>query len=60
MAELNYNSSGNITEEHLIDISYKDETGMSEILQSESSHMFTTDESVDQNVCSVSDKGGPS
>lgn len=60
MAKLNYNSSEKITEEHPVDISYKDETGASEILQSESAHMFTIDGSVNLNVCSVSDKGGPS
>jgi hypothetical protein len=60
MIELKYNLSEKITNEHPIDVSYKDETGAVEILRSESSHMFTTDGSVVLNVCSVSDKGGHS
>jgi hypothetical protein len=48
------------TQEHLIDISYKDEIGAAEILQLESLHMFSTDGSVDLNVCSVSENGSPS
>lgn len=60
MTESQNHTSEKSTQEHPIDVSYKDETGAAEILQSESSHMFTTDGSVDLNVCGVSDKGGHS
>lgn len=45
-------------QERPIDVSYKDEIGATEILLLESPHMFTNDDSVDFNVCSVSNKGG--
>ncbi len=57
MAELRNYTAGNRIEVHSLDISYKDEIGAAEILEAESSYMFTTDGSVDLNVCSVSDKG---
>jgi len=60
MSETKNNMPEKSTQEHLIDISYKDEIGAAEILQLESLHMFSTDGSVDLNVCSVSEKGSPS
>lgn len=57
MSETKDDSSEKSTQEHPIDVSYIDETGAAEILHSQSSYMFTTDGSVDLNVCSVSDKG---
>jgi hypothetical protein len=60
VSEMKDNTPEKSTREHSIDVSYKDEIGAAETLQSESSHMFTTDGSVDMNVCSVSNNGGPS
>jgi hypothetical protein len=60
MSETKDNTSVKSTQEHPVDVSYKDETGTAEILQTESSHVFTTDGSVDMNVCGVSDNGGHS